>query len=171
MKLKQISKWEEIYKYNRTLDEIFIAKYQSPANDMYAKNCIEFLVEIGEFVNETRCFKYWSIKTPDKALMLEEYADCLTMLLSFYGTFLNTPPNFSLITYSKEDNIDIMSLINNLYEDVAKILNNLSLPLLNKIFQMLLILAYSLNLNENEILEALNQKQLKVKERLEDELY
>ena len=37
--------------------------------------------------------------------------------------------------------------------------------------QLLLTLGYSLNLNEIEILETIKQKQLKVKERLEDKLY
>ena len=169
MQLEYTSKWEEIYKYNRYLDEIFIAKYQSVEKDLYAKNCIEFLVEIGEFINETRCFKYWSIKKPNKELMLEEYADCLTMFLSFYG-YLKQDPNFTKITYTNS-NLNILSQINNLYEEATKLLNSLDLPLLNHIFKLLLELANSLNLSEIEVIDAVNKKQLKVKERLEDELY
>ncbi len=169
MKLEHITEWQQIYEYNRYLDKLFITKYQTPENNLYAPNCIEFLVEIGEFVNETRCFKYWSVKTPNKNSMLEEYADCLTMLLSFYGN-LNTPPAFSQITYS-ESGLALMSLINELYAKSTKILPELSLPLLNEIFTLLLTLANSLNLSEIEIIKSLKEKQLKVKERLEDELY
>ena len=36
-------------------------------------------VELGELANETRCFKYWSLKPPSsKAAMLEEICRCLT---------------------------------------------------------------------------------------------
>lgn len=33
------------------------------------------IVELAEFMNETRIFKYWSNKQPDRSKMLEEYVD------------------------------------------------------------------------------------------------
>ena len=78
-----ISKWNKLYENNKRLDKIFIDKYQSDTK-LFEKNCIELLVEISEFINETKVFKYWSVKTPNKDKMLEEYADVITMILTFF---------------------------------------------------------------------------------------
>lgn len=44
-------------------------------------------VEVGEFANATRCFKYWSLKPPEsKERLLDEYADILHFLLSVANT-------------------------------------------------------------------------------------
>ena len=78
---------KKIYKRNKELDHIFMEKYEKKEPMYFEKNCIEFLVEFGEFVNETKCFKYWSIKEPNKELLLEEYADCLSMLLCIFNYY------------------------------------------------------------------------------------
>ena len=47
------------------------------------RRVLALLVELGEFANETRCFKYWSNKGPSpKERILDEYADALHFLLS-----------------------------------------------------------------------------------------
>ncbi|MCI2111408.1 MAG: dUTP diphosphatase [Bacilli bacterium] len=44
---------------------------------------LALLVELGEFANETRCFKFWSEKGPSpKEKILDEYADGLHFFLS-----------------------------------------------------------------------------------------
>lgn len=75
--------YRRIYENNKRLDEIFIRKYENIQN-FYEYNCIEMLVELGEFVNETKCFKFWSTKSPNREKVLEEYADCITMALVMY---------------------------------------------------------------------------------------
>ena len=74
----------EIYERNKDLDHIFMAKYEKNEPMYFEKNCIDFLVEFGEFVNETKCFKYWSIKEPKMDDVYEEFADCITMILTMY---------------------------------------------------------------------------------------
>lgn len=61
-RLTKLKRWENYYQKNKKLDEEFNSKYQENEPEFYEKNCIELLVEIGEFINETKCFKYWSIK-------------------------------------------------------------------------------------------------------------
>lgn len=52
--------------------------------EIIKKNILELLVEIGELANETRCFKHWSTKGPsEKEIILDEYIDCLFMILYF----------------------------------------------------------------------------------------
>lgn len=44
---------------------------------------LALLVEMGELANETRCFKYWSVKEASPAaVIMEEYSDGIHFLLS-----------------------------------------------------------------------------------------
>ena len=53
--------------------------YESTRN----KRILALLVELGEFANTTRCFKFWSFKgQEEKAVVLDEFADGLHFLLS-----------------------------------------------------------------------------------------
>ena len=47
------------------------------------KRILALLVEIGEMINETKTFKFWSKKpSAEKPIILDEYADGLHFLLS-----------------------------------------------------------------------------------------
>lgn len=60
---------------------------------------LALLVEIGELANETRCFKYWSLKPSSaREILLDEYADGLHFLLSLGIVF-----GFDLDTVSYEE--------------------------------------------------------------------
>ena len=74
---------KDLYKKQEELDleiaKIHQISYESTRN----KRILALLVELGEFANTTRCFKFWSFKGPEeKAIMLDEFADGLHFLLS-----------------------------------------------------------------------------------------
>ena len=64
--------YNDIYNRNKKLDDIFMNKYFNIESKYYEKNCLELIVELCELANETKCFKYWTVKKPDKELVLEE---------------------------------------------------------------------------------------------------
>ncbi len=154
-------RWNKIYQNNRYLDEIFIKKYQND-DRLYDKNCLELMVEIGEFVNETKVFKYWTIKNPNKDEMLEEYADVITMILSFYGLY-----NLEIqkLDYKIDEN-DILKIIMELYNKAYNFYKNKDKKLLEEIFQYILYIGKLLDLKEIEILDAIEKKQKIIEERL-----
>ena len=154
-------RWNKIYQNNRYLDEIFIKKYQND-DRLYDKNCLELMVEIGEFVNETKVFKYWTIKNPNKDEMLEEYADVITMILSFYGLY-----NLEIqkLDYKIDEN-DILKIIMELYNKAYNFYKNKDKKLLEEIFQYILYIGKLLDLKETEILDAIEKKQKIIEERL-----
>ncbi len=156
-----LTRWNKIYQNNRYLDEIFIKKYQND-DRLYDKNCLELMVEIGEFVNETKVFKYWTIKNPNKDEMLEEYADVITMILSFYGLY-----NLEIqkLDYKIGEN-DILKIIMELYNKAYKFYKNKDKKLLEEIFQYILYIGKLLDLKEIEILDAIEKKQKIIEERL-----
>lgn len=155
--------WQRIYKENVRLDSIFYEKYANEPN-LYEKNCVEFLVEFSEFLNETKCFKYWSVKKPKHDEMLEELADVLTMLLYFYNDSNN---DLSII---KEDNDkDLYNLINEVYYLGTRLQKNTTKDLLDNIFSKVLSIASILEIKEIEIIEAINKKHIIIEERLNSE--
>jgi len=71
MVLNDISKWQNIYDELMNIEKEFQHRYLKTEPKFYEKTCIELLVELGEFVNETKCFNYWTIKKPNKEKVLE----------------------------------------------------------------------------------------------------
>ena len=82
-----MKEYMEYYQRNKQLDKMYEEKYGSIDSKCYEKNCLELIVEICELCNESKCFKYWTIKKPDKELVLEEYADSLLMVLYMFNTY------------------------------------------------------------------------------------
>jgi len=154
-------KWNEIYEVNKELDMIFYQKYGN-SEDIYRKNCIELLVELGEFVNETKVFKYWTVKSPDKEKMLEEYADNLTMCLYFFREFkLEIDDRYLHINSS-----DKLDIINYLYSKISLLINNKDKELIKDIFGNLLYLGSLLDFTEEEIINAIKNKHEIIRKRL-----
>ena len=136
----------EVYIKNKEVDKIFIDKYEHIDKDMYKKNKLELLVEIGEFANETKCFKYWTTKSPNKELVLFEYADCIIMTLCLYN-YLNL--ELEDIEFNKiEDPCDNFAY---LYKLCSEFYFNDNKEILKKILFNLINLGELLNITHEEI--------------------
>ena len=154
-----MDKWQEIYQNNRKLDSIFNEKYNND-EEIYQKNCIELLVELGEFINETKCFKYWSVKKPDKDKVLEEYADCITMALYFMnGQELTNLPK------PLETN-NILELVNYTFKKATELLHNKDEYLPKEILSNILYIKDLLEIDEAELINACKKKQDIILDRL-----
>lgn len=163
MNLKNIEKWQEIYENNKKLDEIFTEKYGNDKK-IYEQNCIEFLVELGEFINETKCFKFWSIKKPKKDEMLEECADCITMILYFYNKLNLNLKNIA--SSSLYDSNNLLEILNYEYLLGTKLMHTLNEDLAEKLLANLIYISNLLNLEEQDILDAIDKKHHKIYKRL-----
>ena len=157
-----MERYQKIYERNKRLDDIFIEKYESQEPLYFEKNCLEFLVELGEFANETKCFKYWSVKKPNHDEVLEEFADCITMILYFFNTLNLELDNFE--EHQKSSNV--LEIFNYLYQQGTKLMTKLNEKLVKDIFINLLYLAELFDLKEEEIITAISKKQDKIEERL-----
>ena len=140
---------EEVYKKNNKLDDIFIEQFSKKDKDMYKKNKLELLVEIGEFANETKCFKYWTNKAPNRDLVLEEFADCIIMTLCLYNY-----KNLVLedLEYNKKE--DVNDNIAYLYKLGSNFYFNDDKDTLKEILFNLINVASLLNITKDEIVEA-----------------
>ena len=74
---------DELYPLQKGLDEEIHEKHHVDYESTHNKRILALLVELGEMANETRCFKFWSLKPPsEKAVILDEYADGMHFFLS-----------------------------------------------------------------------------------------
>lgn len=65
------------------LDKRIIKKHGLKRKNLLDGKILALKVEIGELANETRCFKFWSVKPPSsREVILEEYVDGIHFLLS-----------------------------------------------------------------------------------------
>ena len=157
-----MEKLRKIYQRNKELDHIFMKKYEEKEPQYFEKNCIEFLVEFGEFVNETKCFKYWTIKKPKMEDVYEELADCITMILTMY--YVLKIDITDLKEHHKSTNV--LEVINHIYSQGSKLMTKLDEDLVKDILANLFYLAELLELDKEEIYRVLTYKQDKVEERL-----
>ena len=158
-----MDKWNKFYKENCKLDELYEIKYSKVFPDYYRCNALGFIIELGEFVNETKCFKYWSIKKPNKDDLLEEFADALQMILCLANNFKIKTIK---VEYKRMCNEDILNLINETYRLSTDLMNNGTKELCLDILDKLLDIANILNLEEDEVLDACYRKIEKNKMRL-----
>ena len=154
--------WNDIYVKNKILDEIFYEKFKYD-NKMFEKNCIELIVEIAEFANESRCFKYWAKKSINKDDVLEELADCIMMCLYFYN-YLNIE-EIEIRNYNFSN--DILISLNDIFKLSTLLIDNIDKENVIKIFNYLIYIGKLLNLSEEEIYNAcLKKTRKKIRRRL-----
>jgi len=73
----------QLFDIQRELDKRIVENHDLHGEDLVTAKVLALEVELGELANETRCFKFWSLKDASpKHMVLEEYVDCLHFILS-----------------------------------------------------------------------------------------
>ena len=153
----------DVYQKNNELDDIFINKFNSD-KDMFKKNKLELIVEIAEFANETKCFKYWTKKKMNKELVLEEYADCIIMTLCLYHYY-----NLELNDLDYPISGDINDTFARMFNLASNLYFSDDINLLKEILFQLVNLTNKLDITSDELVEACLSKINKDTERLLNE--
>lgn len=74
---------EKLFRMQQALDQHIEEKHALQNEDLFNRKVLALLVELGELANETRCFKFWSIKpSSEKSVVLEEFVDGIHFILS-----------------------------------------------------------------------------------------
>lgn len=74
---------EKLFQIQSELDQKIKEKHQLQDQDLTPAKIIALQVELAELANETRCFKFWSLKEASpRNVILEEYVDGLHFVLS-----------------------------------------------------------------------------------------
>jgi dimeric dUTPase (all-alpha-NTP-PPase superfamily) len=142
------SKFNIIYETNKELDELFDNAFTDP--EMYKKNQLELIVEIGELANETRFFKYWSNKPIDMDKVKEEYADCFMMTLYFFNK-KNISLEEEFTNVDEEDKVEIFA---RLYKLAIDFYYNNDKDTIKELLATLVKLGYIIGFNDQDIIDA-----------------
>lgn len=151
--------WKQIISLQKKLDARILEEKKLLVEKTIDKRFLALLVELSEFSNELRCFKYWSNRMTykSKELVLDEFIDCLHFLISIGLSF-----NIDLEAYSYElkQEQDLTLLILETFNHTIAFWKNITndyANILNHFFTIANILQFSFQdifqayLNKNEI--------------------
>lgn len=75
--------FNKLFNMQKGLDSHIETKHGLTGTDLFDRKVLALLVELGELANETRCFKFWSVKpAAPQETILEEYVDGVHFILS-----------------------------------------------------------------------------------------
>lgn len=156
---------KNIYKETKYLDELFHKQNDIRSKEIIEKNILELLVELGELANETRCFKYWSVKKPsEKDIILGEYIDCLFMTLYFSNiTDLSLDEEFP-----KANNKELVEAFIDLYKRASLLQDELNKDKIKKILVDILYLGSLLDFNKEDLEKGTMNKSYIIQKRFKE---
>lgn len=148
---------EKLFMMQKELDKHIETQHGLMEEDLFDRKVLALLVEIGELANETRCFKFWSVKpSSEKAVILEEFVDGVHFILS-----LGIECGFDHITSifpAENSETNVSNQFLKIYESVQNYRKSRSKEDFIFLFESYLKLAELLGLDESEIEQAYIQK-------------
>lgn len=139
---------QRLFALQKELDLKIVSQHNLQSQNLIQRKILALQVEIGELANETRCFKYWSDKSPSsKEVILEEYVDCLHFILS-----IGLEKDFSDINVDpKLTGNSLTEQFLNLYIDLNDFIICLSYDQYITLFEDFLSLGLALGFTETDI--------------------
>lgn len=125
-------------------EEILLAKF------------LALFVEIGEFANEQRCFKYWSSKSASaKAVLLEEYIDGLHFIVSIAN---NLKINLTKLKIIEKEYKNLNQAFLDLYGATLKLSQKKNVSVINKWFNIYYTIGRLCNFTDDDIFKGYLEK-------------
>lgn len=153
---------QKLFIMQKELDA-FIAETQNIDFDVFREKTLALLVELGELANETRCFKFWSMKGPSAdEIILEEFVDSVHFLLSL-GIMKGFDSMMEWPTDAREDSLTELFL--QTQQAVITFSNDVTLEKYEEIWKCYGAIAKALNFTEESIIVAYISKNEKNYER------
>lgn len=140
----------KLFELQRELDTRIERLHKLDSNELFSKKLLALLVELGELANETRCFKFWSLKAPsDKEIILDEFADGLHFILSL-GILLKAENQIDLkaeITQIVEPTTQFLKV----YQLISELNSDRSVEKMNEVFVAYMELGQLLGFSKEDI--------------------
>ena len=147
----------KLFEMQKGLDQHIEEQHQLTDTDLFDRKVLALLVELGELANETRCFKFWSLKGPSASqVILEEFVDGIHFILSL-GLECGYEDKFELSPYTGEK-VDLTTQFITIYKVVGEFQTSPSLEAFQALFQAYLHLAALLGFSNSDIEQAYIEK-------------
>lgn len=144
--------------YQNELDERIMLQHHETRSKTQLKRVLALVVEISELANETRSFKYWSLKGPsEKDVLLEEFSDSIHFILSL-GIDLGKN---SLIVECDDLDYDLSRLFLEWTEASTKLMHQFDEINYMKCANYCAKVAHTLKFSEEEVIETYLKKNQK----------
>lgn len=145
----------ELYDIQQELNQRIIDEHNLKEEDIVDDRFLAFFVELGELANETRTFKYWSLK-PASAdeVILEEYSDGLHFLLTI-GLSLDRP---HLEFYNQESDQSLTELFLSVYNDANIVRSMQSKFVFVRMYNTFMLIAKKLGFSEQDVYDSYMRK-------------
>lgn len=145
----------ELYDIQQELNDRIIKLHNLNEEDLKNDRFMAFYVELGELANETRCFKYWSLKpASEKEVVLEEFSDVVHFLLTL-GLDLGRP---TLEFYNEETDDSLTDLFIAAYNDANIVRMMDSTFVYVRLYNTLMLIAKRLGFSEQEVYDSYMRK-------------
>lgn len=157
----------ELIPLQHELDERIMSLHNESRLNTQLKRILALVVEIGELANETRSFKYWSLKgSSSKDVLLEEFSDSIHFILS-----LGIDLGYSqLIVECEDKEYDTSRLFLEWTEAAIKLMHDFNPSNYQDCANYCAKIAYTLNFSELEVVEMYFKKNKKNHNR-QDQAY
>jgi dimeric dUTPase (all-alpha-NTP-PPase superfamily) len=143
--------------FQQQLDDRIFKNHDTTREATRVDRLCALLVELGEFANEMRAFKYWSLKpASDQSVLLEEYADGLHFLNSLCID-LNIAPQIHPIKSS----LGVVTLTLKAYEAIVACMSHFDEQHLILAYEAYAQLAYACEFTSEQLFEAYVSKHQK----------
>lgn len=147
---------EELFIKQAELDKTILKQHGRDYASTVNERVLALLVELGELANETRCFKYWSLKQASpKEMVDEEYSDGIHFLLSL-GIYLNANYKYGFTPKVYSDNL--VDFFNYVFYKVSEFNFKPTLRKFYNLMNLYLGLGLKLNINVEELFQAYEKK-------------
>ncbi|TCJ03617.1 dUTP diphosphatase [Cytobacillus praedii] len=145
--------YQKLIEMQKGLDQHIESQHQLENEDLFDRKILALLVELGELANETRCFKFWSLKpSSPKKTILEEFVDGVHFILSLgIECGFEKGMDYNGETESEESITDQFLLV---YEIVSQFKESKSLNDYQKLFQAYIHLGELLGFHAEDIEKA-----------------
>ncbi|WP_461613500.1 dUTP diphosphatase [Clostridium sp. Marseille-QA1073] len=162
--------FKKLFEMQEKLDNRIESEHNLQNQELFYKKILALQVEVGELANETRCFKFWSLKKPSEtSVILEEYVDCLHFILS-----IGIETNLQNVNFNEnlnfKDNADVTSMFLNLNEKINTFAKNKSEKNYIDLFEYFILLGNALGFTNNDVEKAYLSKN-EINHKRQDEGY
>ncbi|MDR0138117.1 dUTP diphosphatase [Metabacillus idriensis] len=139
----------KLFEMQNDLDSKIEKQHGLEEEPLLEKKILALLVEVGELANETRCFKFWSLKPPAEAsVILEEYVDGIHFILSL-GIEIGVSDGVEFDLAADENSLTAHFVL--VYEKIAQFEKSRSEAHYLELFRQYLLLGEALGFSPEEI--------------------